>query len=208
MEAIDSSIIAQSDLVLIQRDFPFYQSWFEEVVSRASQQHKPIIYEIDDLLFELPADNPYKANFDRARPAMLQGLVESHVVTASTAALCGYLGAFNQNVYRLSNYLDDNLWPLTPRSTQAQVGPITIGYIGGPTHAADIASIAPVLVRLQQRYPGQVRLRFCGIAAPPSLARRSGVDEELLSLQDYSEYAAYMQTLSVDIRRPVVQPSV
>jgi glycosyltransferase involved in cell wall biosynthesis len=154
---------------------------------------------MDDLLFDLPANNPYKATYDRARPAMLQGLVESQVVTASTTALCDYLRAFNPNVHLLPNYLDDHLWPLAPRPARPQVGPISIGYMGGPSHAADIASIAPVLERLLQRYPRQLRLRFWGIAAPPGLAGHTSVDQQLPGLPDYSAFAAYMQTQTVDI---------
>ncbi len=199
IEAVDPALVAQSDLVVIQRDFPFYRDLFEQVVPSAGEHHKPIVYETDDLLFDVPADSPYKAIYDRARPAMLHGVAESQVVTASTPALYDYLRAFHPNVHLLPNYLDDQVWPLVSRPIRPPGGPITIGYMGGPTHAADIASIAPVLTRLLHRYAGSLRLRFWGMAAPPGLAGNNGVDEEALSLQDYSAFAAYMQTQSVDI---------
>ena len=54
--------IAQAGLVWMQRDFPRHGKAYEHILSLARQQGKPLIYDLDDLLLELPGDHPDRLN--------------------------------------------------------------------------------------------------------------------------------------------------
>src|SRR5438067_6859063 len=47
--------VSLADVVVIQRDFPYHTDVYERIISQAHAEGKPVIFEIDDLLFELPA---------------------------------------------------------------------------------------------------------------------------------------------------------
>ena len=54
---VDPGRVDEAALVLIQRDFPRHAEC-AEVIARARQEGKPVLYELDDLLTELPVEHP------------------------------------------------------------------------------------------------------------------------------------------------------
>ena len=55
---VSPEYVSQADIVLIQRDFPSHGKQYDEVVAQARAQNKLIVYELDDLLPELPEEHP------------------------------------------------------------------------------------------------------------------------------------------------------
>ncbi len=55
-------LVSQADLVLIQRDFPRDTAGYTQVTAAARAHGKPIIFDLDDLLLELPPDHPDRAH--------------------------------------------------------------------------------------------------------------------------------------------------
>lgn len=53
---ISIECIAEADLVVIQRDFPRFVDEYEKIKQEARQHGKALVYDIDDLLFDLPVD--------------------------------------------------------------------------------------------------------------------------------------------------------
>src|SRR5512143_614824 len=80
--------VSQADLIIIQRNFPGDLSGYEQVIEHARSQGKPVVYELDDLLFELPPGHPARQapDYRDAIMPMLQAVVEADAVTASTIA--------------------------------------------------------------------------------------------------------------------------
>ncbi|MBE0411812.1 MAG: hypothetical protein IBX69_18955, partial [Anaerolineales bacterium] len=57
-EDISPEAVLRGDLVVIQRDFPRHWKSFEEICRLARANQKPIIYDLDDLLLDLPEEHP------------------------------------------------------------------------------------------------------------------------------------------------------
>lgn len=208
--------ISQADAVLVQREFPAYgfdgnrsTAVYEQIVQLARQANKPLIYEIDDLLLEIPEEHPDHAlqYYTAALFPMLRVILEANLVTTSTPALQRYYQALNPNTYLLPNYLDDSLWkPASKFNLQTRndghrtnLKPVIIGYMGSGTHAPDLEQIAPALERILRRFGEQVRLRFWGARPPSILYHLSNVEWIELALFNYSEFASYFSKQVSDI---------
>jgi GT2 family glycosyltransferase/glycosyltransferase involved in cell wall biosynthesis len=164
-EKIYPERVSAGEVVLIQRDFPRFGKAYEEIVSRARAAGCPVVYDLDDLLLELPEEHPDRLihYYSSALLPMLRAIIEADAVTASTQPLCDYLRPFNPNVYLLPNYLNDSIWQLrTPQPSKNAGEPVVIGYMGGESHAADLGAISPALVNIAQRFEGKVAFRFLG----------------------------------------------
>ena len=153
MEQVAPEKVSLADIVVIQRDFPRWEAAYRAVIQLAHSEGKPVIYEIDDLLLELPEDHPDRPiyYYSRAVLPMLQAILEADAITVSTQALREYLLPFNPNVFILPNYLADDLWLMQPPEQRRQTddrpadAPVVIGYMGTTSHIADLEVIAEVL---------------------------------------------------------------
>lgn len=194
-EAVD-----QADAVLIQREFPRFTAAFDAVLARARAAGKPVLYELDDLLLELPRDHPGWRYHARSRPALLRAVLAADAVLVSTAPLADYLRPFNPNVRVWPNCWDAALWPLVPPAVGDPAAPVVIGYVGTHTHGPDVAQIGPVLRRVLERHAGRVRVRFLGgTPPPPEVAGRPDVAWEQFARLDYADYARALRTEQLDI---------
>ncbi len=204
--------IQMGDVVIIQRDFPVHTSDYEAVISVARRLGKPVIYELDDLLTELPEDHPGSRRYLPTRLAILRALTDADAATGSTQPICEYLKKFNSNVYHLPNYLDDRYWKLRPlvsktlgadfqttSSTNQASNQIVIGYLGSPSHLPDFSLITPVLTRLILRYGRNLAFRFWGFVPPPLLRQNPNVQWTQVSMVSYRQFAEYFQEQNCDI---------
>lgn len=200
--------LPEADFVLVQRDFPAYADAYGQVLGAARAQGKPVIYEIDDLLIELPEDHPDVRRYQPRRAPVLAAILQADAVTCTTPELCAVLRQYNPNVWVLPNYLDDRLWSLAeagaPPDPEAPVvtpvmAPVVIGYLGAHSHQPDLALVAPLLERLLARYGDRLRLRLWGIEPPAGLKERPNVEWLDLRLVDYAAFAAYFSRQSCDL---------
>jgi glycosyltransferase involved in cell wall biosynthesis len=193
--------IAAADLVLIQRDFPRYAEAYSQVLAEARLQGKPVVYEIDDLLTELPSTHPDERYYRSMRAPILAALIQADAVTCATPELGDYVRRFNPRAFVLPNYLDDRLWQL--RELEMAGGrpesPLVIGYLGAPSHRPDLEFIVPALLRLLDRFRGRILLRLWGIPLPPGLSGRADVEWLDLGLVSYADFAAYFSRQQADI---------
>lgn len=194
-----SELVREGDIVIVQREFPKRFDAYLEVVEAARREGKPLVFELDDLLFFLPEDHPDRLDrsFAAALSPMLQALLEADLVAVSTPELRDVLVDYNANVVVLPNYLDDSLWSLRPPGTSQ--GALTIGYMGTYSHRPDLEYVAPVLARLAERYPQRVRFHFWGPQPPTSLRSLPQVEWTPFISHSYEEFAVYFQTQSADI---------
>jgi len=194
--------VREGDVVIVQREFPKRFDDYQEVVRITRQEGKPLIFELDDLLFFLPKDHPDRLehSFASALSPMLQALLEADLVAVSTPALCHVLTNYNTNVVVLPNYLDDSLWSLRPPILKdSSQETLTIGYMGTYSHKPDLEYVAPVLLHLAERYPQKVRFHFWGPQPPAELSALPQVEWSPFFSHSYEEFAAYFQTQSIDI---------
>ena len=194
--------VVEGDVVIIQRQFPQRFNEYQEVIRIARQEQKPLVFDLDDLLFFLPEDHPDRIehSFTPALLPMLQALLEADVVTVSTHRLRDVLMDYNDRVVVLPNYFDDTLWNLRPPQPEnCREESLIIGYMGTNSHQPDLEYIAPVLLDLIERFPQKILINFWG--TPPPLAFRSlpQVQWTPFCIRSYPEFAAWFQSQSADI---------
>ena len=192
--------VSLGDLVIVQRDFPRFEGAWQAVTAQAKAEDKPVIYEIDDLLLELPPEHVTQEAFSGVLLSILRAVVEADALVATSALLSAYLEPFNSRISLLPNCLDDRLWPsLDVTSRSDRPGPLVIGYMGGQTHLPDILSITPSLLRVLDRFGDRVSCHFWGVQPPQELLARSNVTWTALDLHSYAEFAKYFSGQVCDV---------
>ena len=198
-EQIDPTRVNDADWVVIQRNFPMYKEAYARIVELAHAQNKPVVYESDDLMLELPQTHPLHDALRNSLLSTLRAVTEADLVTVSTAYLADYFRPFNPAVVILPNVLDGSIWRIHPHERKPSSQPLVIGYMGGSSHASDLQMIVPALKDVLDAYPEEVCLHFWGCPPPDALVGHPQVAWTGLDLQDYSQFAAYFQEQHADI---------
>ncbi len=194
--------ISQGNVVIFQREFPMQFDLYQRVVEAAREERKPILLEIDDLLFFLPETHPdrQKHYYAFALLPMLQALLEADAVIVPTLKMREVLEPYNDRIFVIPNYLDDTLWSLKPPVAQdLSSSTLVIGFMGTDSHRPDLEFVAPVLLSVLNRYPQQIRLRFWGIQPPVQLRAHPQVEWIPCDYRSYEDFAVFFQTQSADI---------
>jgi len=162
-------LVKDADLVILQRDMPGHIHTYQEIMTIARKSNKPVIYETDDFLFELPPDHNDKQKkiYIRSNKPMLDALLQADMVTTSSMAYKHYLDRYNPNVVLLKNYLDDRF--LLRKNEQQVINreyPVTIGYMGSPNHNIDLKYLEPVIKSIVKHYGTKLRFNFFGFSPP------------------------------------------
>lgn len=190
------------DIIVIQRDFCRDLDSYEQILSLAHAKKKPVVFDLDELLFELPENHADRISdfYADALMSMLQAIMEADLVTVSTPLLRDYCLPYNENVVVIPNYLNDNLWSFKelPNSTLSSEK-ITIGYMGEHANDPDIRMVLPALERITKKYPQQVQFQFWGIDPPAELAPFSHTDWNPPASSKYADFVSYFQTPTADI---------
>ncbi|MEN6481045.1 MAG: hypothetical protein ABFD29_02575 [Anaerolineaceae bacterium] len=194
--------VREGDIVVLQRDFCRDLDSYTQIIELAHKLEKPVVFDLDDLLFELPENHPdrIRSYYADALLPMLLAIMEADLVTVTTPGLRDYLFPYNENIVVIPNYLNDNLWILKEPPLSAQENEkITIGYMGGHTHTPDLIMVLPSLERIIKKYPDKVQFQFWGIEPPTELLPYSRVDWYPPKSSDYADFASYFQTQTADI---------
>ena len=174
---------------------PYY-----EVLKEAARCGKPVVYEVDDLLWALPADHPDQRTYfytDSLLPGLI-ALSEADAVIVATEALKDTLSPFNSNIFVLHNYLNDDLWQLRPPVlTEPEV--VTIGYVGGGSHLPDLQLVTAALQALLEQHGQKIELVFWGGEPPQELLAHPNVHWQPLNTENYAMFVEYMSEQSMDI---------
>ncbi|MDY0301718.1 MAG: glycosyltransferase [Trichlorobacter sp.] len=181
-----------ADIIVVQRFFPRPET--AHFLEFLCSLDKPVIFEIDDLLTQIPASNPSYGLGVISTPHIYELVRKCAAVTVSTPELKSHFSSYSNNVYVLPNLLDSDLWE-TP--SPPSFGPIVIGYAGGKTHATDISLLEEVLEAIAGKYPGKVVFTFMGCATE-RLSRLPGFVFIPFNAT-YEAYARKMQQTPMDI---------
>jgi glycosyltransferase involved in cell wall biosynthesis len=199
---ININRVSEGNIVVIQRDFPKEFDDYKKILDLAHKEGKPVVFDLDDLLFYLPENHPDR-QFLESGPSLLpmfQTLMEADLVSVATPGLRDFLITYNENVAVLPNYLDDNLWQLkSPVLKPSEHETLTIGYMGGNSHRPDLEFITPVLVDLIKRYPREIRFQFWGAQPPAEFASLEQVQWTPVDIFTYKDFSAFFQTQTADI---------
>lgn len=194
-QRVDASVVDDADVVVVQRDFARDAEAFDSVAARARARGKPLVYDLDDLLTDLPEDHPQWEEYRHALWPIRWAVAAADAVTVSTPALRDVLQEINPHIYVLPNYLDDRLWQpdaAPSHDDDPGGGPLTLGYMGTHTHALDLALVAPALQQVATRYGDAITLEFLGGSPlPVALAELPNVRQDPQTQADYGLFAAW-----------------
>jgi glycosyltransferase involved in cell wall biosynthesis len=117
----------------------------------ARENNIRLIYEIDDDLWNVPADNPARSLFCGHALRLLTANVEvAHAVIVTTESLAERVRPLNPNVFVLPNCIDESV--LQVEHIDAAPGdPVRVGWQGSPTHRRDFKEVSHSLMRLLHR---------------------------------------------------------
>jgi len=148
------------DVIIFQRAFPRPQ--FKGLCSAILQWGKPVIYETDDLLQQVP-DHHNKPDYNDELAGNIEWLArEADVVTVSTPALAKYYVDVAKRVVVLPNFLSPRLWNETVlQARPLQQSRVRLGLVGSQNHDKDFALIADLLSETLARFT-QVDCVFYG----------------------------------------------
>ncbi|MGB9668930.1 MAG: hypothetical protein ACPL0B_00960, partial [Anaerolineales bacterium] len=194
--------VSDGDIVVIQRHFPVKFMEYQKIIDRAHQEKKPVVFEIDDLLFNLPMEHPDRIIhfYAAALLPIFQAILEADIVTVPTDKLAVEIQPYNSRVFVLPNYFDDDLWSLRKPNLYNDISRlITIGYMGTNSHLPDLEYLVPVILEIINRYPQMIRFRIWGIKPPDILLSFDQIEWVPWISYNYKEFSTYFQKQSVDI---------
>ncbi|MFZ5484193.1 MAG: glycosyltransferase [Pseudomonadota bacterium] len=190
----DLALLQSADLVIIQRYYVLEDN--RDYVECILNSGRPVVYEMDDLLFELPPDNPHHASAHGSREFILSVIERVDAVVVSTRALAEAVQSLARpkQVYVLANAIDPA--PML-REPVIRSGPVRIGLAGTPTHQGDYALVEQALGRVLSKYHRRVMVVFMG-ATPERWRNHAGVTG-IEFVPDYRLYARTLPRLELDI---------
>lgn len=191
--------IEQADLVVILRDFPRHEEVCRQVVARARQLQKKIVYSTDDLLVDLPPNHPKALHFRTGAHPILQSMLEADALIVSTPQLADMLRKYNDRIWVIPNYLDDRQWEINPLRQRIDPRPIVVGFQGGDGHQEDLEYIAPAMVKILDRYGDRVKFKFWGTKPPDEILNCPNVDWMFVGLVSYADFIDYFQRQECDL---------
>jgi glycosyltransferase involved in cell wall biosynthesis len=150
-------MIDQADIIVIQRFYPRKGTipYIEKMLSSG----KPVIYEVDDLLTDLPEGHNLKFWAGETAELLPWLLPRVTAITVSTPLLAKAFSSFNSVVHVIPNLADTELFH--PAAARKE-GPVVIGFSGTTTHARDLEQIGEALYRVADRYGNNVAFSFLG----------------------------------------------
>lgn len=201
-DAVSEEAIADSDLVIVQRTYPSLVENYQNVIKFANKHNKPVVFEIDDYLFDLPEDHPDRKSGAYAADLlpMLAALSDADYVTVPTSNLKEKLTPYNQKIVVVPNYLDEHLWQINGgvdrTDSEEQV---VIGYMGSYTHQSDLESIIPALVKVAETYKDKIKFKIWGVPQHSEAQDLENIEYLPAISSVYTEFAEQFKHEKVDI---------
>ncbi|AOJ97297.1 glycosyltransferase [Burkholderia vietnamiensis] len=191
---IDSSALATADAILLHRLTPGILTGND--LYTIFKHEKPVIYETDDLLTELPASHPLAAQGEMARAGIELLLRNADAVIVSTPFIASRYRLLHPRVHVLPDSVDfDRFYrPVTARGDDC----VTIGIAGASLRADNFALVDAALQAICARHPGKVRVSFVGADVPPGWAGHPAAGWEP-ELHDYDAHARRLPERRWDI---------
>ena len=193
MTVLDETLIDTADIILVQRSLPRKST--RAVLEKILNSGKPVVFEIDDLLIDPPADHPYRRKMVNKKPFIIDVMRRASAVTVTTVPLKEALRKYNDNIHVLPNLLDERLWNKPPRMRTSDR--VVIAFGGTKSHLNDLKILEEPLFYIADKYRGRVSFRLGGVSTG-KLATLPGLHFVRFT-SSYSDYARELQDSDIDI---------
>jgi len=199
---IDVEALLAADVFVVHREFADRRT-STEVLEAARALGKPVVFEIDDLLHQVPHTNPASAGCAPITGDLFSMYRDADFVTASTERLREEIEraepAARGKTFVARNCLNPEIWGGEEREPAPRgEEPLVVGWVGSPTHADDLALVEDAVRYLVRKHEGRVVFRFWGFL-PPSLADVEGVGLVRGLVPDLSRHAREMRGQRIDL---------
>lgn len=185
-------LIDMADIIVIQRFYP--RKGTVPYIEKMLSSGKPVIYEVDGLLTDLPEGHSRKF-WARETAELLPWLLPRvTAITVSTPLLAKAFSSMTPSIHVIPNLVDTELFrPASPKST----GPVVIGFSATSPQAPDLLCIEKALFRVAERYGNNVAFSLMGHATPgvATLPGFRSVDFQ----KDYVSYGKALSSSGIDI---------
>lgn len=133
-----------------------------------------LIYSLDDNLLDLNNDLNYKQQKNNEKNIIRYFIRESTKVIVTTIPLLKRIKHLNSNTVVVPNLLDERLISgedeeeyhetsiITKSSSKQNKSPLTIGYMGTPTHDRDFTEVLPAIEYILNKHKGEIRFEIVG----------------------------------------------
>jgi glycosyltransferase involved in cell wall biosynthesis len=199
--------LASADVVIVERTWrpDISLKMAENLVKQVRATRVCLIYSIDDNILDLNLGEHLQKGFDREKLMVVRYLArEADGVIVSTNNLKVRFSRFNRNVFVVENALDENLLGkagLPAKSIIRGDGHKTIGFMGTPTHDADLMMIQQALRRTLRKHNGSLELQLIGGVAELRVVQAfNGLPVRILTAGRNVEYPAFMDWFASNIR--------
>jgi GT2 family glycosyltransferase/glycosyltransferase involved in cell wall biosynthesis len=174
---LDVEKLLDCDVFVIHREFAD-KRFCKEIVRAGRTLGKIIVFELDDLLFNVPRSNPNHAYCQTITPDVLDMADEADFITVTTAPLREALEARRpgaaEKTHILPNFINLDIWGGGSPAPENPAGPCVVGWFGTATHDEDLAIIKPAICQIAREYRGKVIFKFWGYL-PKELQGLEGV---------------------------------
>lgn len=155
----DVSRYKKFDLIFIQREALFFgTSYFER---KAKASGKKVIFDFDDAIWiedTSPGNQKWKWLKDTKK--FETNVACANTVIAGNAYLANKAKEFNTNVVIIPTTVDTNFHISKPQLRNKEK--ITIGWSGSISTIKHFESVAPILIKLKEKYKDQIQFKVLG----------------------------------------------
>ena len=134
-------VVKNYDLVIVE----MFYSPQGKIIDEIHSLGKPVIYEIDDVVEDVPEGHPGYPPQPEKTQMLIDCLKKADAITTTTEQIRERYQSLNENIYVLPNYLDLEIWETPHRKPVITNGEIRIGWIGSTSHKPDLEMVLPVL---------------------------------------------------------------
>ncbi len=121
-----------------------------------------VVYDIDDLLTDLPADHAERDYYAGLAPLLGECIAGADWVTVPAEGLRKAFAGLARQIQVVPNALDERLLPPRHPATREKRARVRVLFMGNSTHDGDLRMIESDLKRVADKFGGRVEMDFIG----------------------------------------------
>lgn len=203
------AIVQQTNAMVRNSDITVYQFFITPIGlallrMQKDQYKKPMVMELDDYPFDIPALNLASTEFTKGSEKVKiiqQQLKLSDAVITTNDWLANEFRKYNQNVHVVQNSIDFNIWDNLRKKDRPNKR-IRLGHIGASAHLEDKHMLKPVVEALIEKYGHDIEFVFVGESQCPSWMipyQSQGYLKLVPHWVNIDEYPQYLADFNFDI---------